>query len=89
MLGQEKKTWLKKINQVFFSWLRHYMFVTIILHDFVEMYSFVDHLYDWNQSNPMQTCCYVPAPGQYWSNAGSIGPVLARCGHIMACLQGL
>ena len=31
----------------------------------------------------------MPAPGRYWADATSIGPVLARCWHIPACLQSI
>ena len=36
----------------------------------------------------LQICRHVPAPGQYWADAASIGPVLAWFWHIMACLKG-
>jgi len=40
------------------------------------------------QSIPRKCASTGPVLGQYWSDAGSIGPVPALYWHVMACLQG-
>jgi len=44
------------------------------------------NVYFSSKHSPSDPCWYWPVPVQYWSDADSIGPVLARYWPIMACL---